>query len=232
MKDLPIGGVVPFSATDYPGYLSLVVFCQGCPWQCHYCHNPHLQSFTAKGYSKTSWKGVVALLKRRRGLLDAVVFSGGEPTVHQGLLPTIKETKGMGFNVGLHTGGNYPEYLSALLPFVDWVGFDIKAPFDAYEKITQKPKSGEKAKESAQLLLNSGVAYEFRTTIHPDLLSPADLEKIATTLQEMGVKHWVLQEFRKEGCASAALTQSISLMTLEPSLKELLSQKFESFLIR
>lgn len=232
MKDLPIGGVTPFSASDYPGYLSLVIFCQGCPWRCHYCHNPHLQSFTAKGYSRTSWKGVVALLKRRRGLLDAVVFSGGEPTVHPGLLPAIKEARSLGFKVGLHTGGNYPTHLKALLPFVDWVGFDIKAPFEKYESITQNAKSGQLAQESAQMLLKSGVECEFRTTVHPDLLSDADLEALGTTLKEMGVKNWVLQEFREEGCSNEALTQSMPLAHIEQTLQDKLSPQFDSFLVR
>ena len=232
MKDLPIGGVVPFSATDYPGCLSLVVFCQGCPWRCHYCHNTHLQSFTAKGYSRTGWKGIVALLKRRRGLLDAVVFSGGEPTVHQGLLPSIKEAKGLGFKVAIHTGGSYPDHFKALLPFVDWVGFDIKAPFEKYETITQKPKSGRHAQTSAQMLLDSGVAYEFRTTVHPDLLSNTDLEALGTTLNEMGVKTWVLQEFRKEGCANEALVDALPLAGIEQTLQDKLSELFDSFLVR
>ena len=229
---LPIGGVTPFSATDYPGYLSLVIFCQGCPWRCHYCHNPHLQSFTAKGYSRTSWKGVVALLKRRRGLLDAVVFSGGEPTVHPGLLPAIKEAKALGFKVGIHTGGNYPDRFQALLPFVDWVGFDIKAPFEKYESITQKTKSGRLARTSAEMLLKSGVAYEFRTTVHPDLLTNADLEALGATLKQMGVKTWVLQEFRKEGCINQTLAQALPLANIEQTLQDKLSTQFDSFLIR
>ncbi len=232
MKELPIGGVVPFTATDYPGCLSLVVFCRGCPWKCHYCHNPHLQSFTAKGYTKTSWKEIVALLKRRKGLLDAVVFSGGEPTVHKGLLNAIKEARSIGFKVGLHTGGGYPEHLKAILPFVDWVGFDIKAPFEKYETITQIPKSGEKARICADMLLESGVPCEFRTTVHPKLLSNEDLEALATTLKEMGVKNYVLQEFRPEGCASPALKQQIPLESISDSLKERLSKQFNSFLVR
>lgn len=224
--------MVPFTATDYPGCLSLVVFCQGCPWRCHYCHNPHLQSFTAKGYSRTSWKGVVALLKRRRGLLDAVVFSGGEPTVHQGLLSAVKEARSLGFKVGIHTGGGYPDRFQALLPFVDWVGFDIKAPFEKYEAITQIPKSGEKAYVSAHLLLESGLPYEFRTTVHPKLLTTDDLETLAVTLHEMGVKNWVLQEFRKEGCANTSLTAVYPLECIEKPLQDKLSQQFETFLVR
>lgn len=204
---LPIGGIVPFSAIDYPGCFSLVVFCQGCPWRCHYCHNPHLQPFVRKRASKKSglWQDALALLKRRRGLLDAVVFSGGEPTAHAGLLPAIREVKELGFKIGLHTAGCYPDRLLQLIGYLDWVGLDIKAPFDAYEKITDRPQSGDKAKKSAEMILKSGVSYEFRTTVHPALLFSSDLDNVKLALREMGVKNHVLQEFRKEGCQNQKL---------------------------
>ena len=78
-----IGGLTPLTTIDYPGELAAVVFCQGCPWRCPYCHNPHLQPGT--GSSSIAWPEVLGFLERRRGLLDAVVFSGGEPTLHKDL---------------------------------------------------------------------------------------------------------------------------------------------------
>jgi pyruvate formate lyase activating enzyme len=81
---LKVGGFVPLSTTDFPGQLASVVFCQGCPWRCAYCHNPHLQP--APGEALLDWRWIIARLERRRGLIDAVVFSGGEPTA-QGALP-------------------------------------------------------------------------------------------------------------------------------------------------
>ncbi len=230
MSDLPIGGITPFSATDYPSQLTLVVFCQGCPWRCSYCHNPHLQSLTAKGHTKASWGGVLALLKRRVGLLDAVVFSGGEPTAHKGLLCAIKEVKGLGYKVGLHTTGAYPDKLKEMLPFIDWVGFDVKAPFEKYETITQVPKSAEKARASLELILQSGVQFECRTTYHSDLLSEDDLKTIAHTLKTMGVGTFALQEFQPKGC----LTETLKKPLLPPSeaLLTHLKESFETFLVR
>src|SRR5689334_15533531 len=111
---LRIGGLTPLSTTDYPGQLAAVVFCQGCPWRCSYCHNPHLLSARAK--HALGWDDVAAFLSRRRGLLDAVVFSGGEPLAQAALPDAMRQTKAMGYRIGLHTGGAYPPRLVAVLP--------------------------------------------------------------------------------------------------------------------
>ena len=133
-KVLKVGGYTPFTATDYPGKLAAVVFVQGCPWRCGYCHNPHLQSRTTD--SPVPWAAVLARLCRRVGLIDAVVFSGGEPTMDPGLEEAICAVRAMGFSVGLHTAGMYPQRLAAVLPLVDWVGMDIKASAHGYDAIT------------------------------------------------------------------------------------------------
>ncbi len=199
-----VGGLTPLTTTDYPGHLALVVFCQGCPWRCGYCHNPHL--IARAGDQMVTWEWVLAFLHRRRGLLDAVVFSGGEPTLQQSLIGAIETVKAMGFKVGLHTAGPYPDRLERLLPHLDWVGLDVKAPFDArYDRVTGVPGSGEKARESAAMVLSSGVDYEFRTTLHPSLLTQQDVWEMAEVLMEMGVSHYALQEFRPLGCANGAL---------------------------
>ncbi|MDD5304810.1 MAG: anaerobic ribonucleoside-triphosphate reductase activating protein, partial [Elusimicrobia bacterium] len=115
--------MTPLSTTDYPGVLSAVLFLQGCPWRCSYCHNPHL--IPADSPPEREWESALAFLRGRVGLLDAVVFSGGEPTLQDGLEDAMREVKAMGFKIGLHTGGAYPERLVALLPLIDWVGLDI-----------------------------------------------------------------------------------------------------------
>ena len=89
-----IGGFVPFSATDYPDHLSAVVFCQGCPWRCGYCHNVHLQPAT--NATELAWNSILSFLERRRGLLDAVVFSGGEPTLQHALAGAMRAVKALG----------------------------------------------------------------------------------------------------------------------------------------
>jgi pyruvate formate lyase activating enzyme len=172
-----------------------VVYCQGCPWRCAYCHNPHLLPGRAAG--GLAWSGVLDFLGRRRGLLDAVVFSGGEPTVQPGLARAMREAKALGYRIGLHSAGIYPRRFAEVLPLVDWVGFDAKAPFDAtYARITGVGGSGEAAFESARLLLASGVDCEFRTTWHAGFLSLEELDRLADSLAGMGVRRYALQEFR------------------------------------
>ena len=172
-----------------------MVYCQGCPWRCRYCHNPHLLPGRAGG--GIAWSEVLALLGRRRGLLDAVVFSGGEPTAQPGLARAMREAKALGYRIGLHSAGIYPRRFAEVLPLVDWVGFDAKAPFDAaYERITGVRASGAAALASAKALLASGVDCEFRTTWHAGFLSPAELDRLTRTLTELGVRRYALQQFR------------------------------------
>ena len=178
--------------------MAAVVYCQGCPWRCRYCHNPHLLPGRAAG--GIAWSEVLEFLRRRRGLLDAVVFSGGEPTAQPGLARAMREAKALGYRIGLHSAGIYPRRFAEVLPLVDWVGFDAKAPFDtAYERITGVRASGEAALESARALLASGVDCEFRTTWHAGFLSPAELDRLTRTLADLGVRRYALQEFRAIG---------------------------------
>src|SRR5665648_131400 len=113
-----------------PGMLVATVFCQGCPWNCGYCHNPGLRDCDVP--SVVEWAAVEALLARRSGLLDGVVFTGGEATRQGALAPAMRRVREFEFAVGLHTGGAYPRRLAELLPLVDWVGLDIKALPDDY----------------------------------------------------------------------------------------------------
>lgn len=191
---LRIGGMTPFSSIDYPGALSAVIFCQGCPWRCPYCHNPSLLSSATPG--AVTWGEVERFLASRRGLLDAVVFSGGEPTMQEELLPTLLAAKAMGFLVGLHTGGAFPRLLAQALPHVNWVGIDAKAPFERYEAVTGVPGSGLAARESLRRVLASGVAYEVRTTLCWPSLSPEHLLEVADDIAALGVRVYSLQSCR------------------------------------
>ncbi|MGP1678162.1 MAG: anaerobic ribonucleoside-triphosphate reductase activating protein [Burkholderiales bacterium] len=187
--------MTPLSATDYPGELAAVVYCQSCPWRCGYCHNPHL--LPSEPAAGVDWSEVLEFLSRRRGLLDAVVFSGGEPTAQAGLAQAMRDARALGYRIGLHSAGIYPRRFAEVLPLADWVGFDAKAPFDAaYERVTGVRASGEAALESARALLVSGVDCEFRTTWHADFLSLAELERLTQTLADLGVRRYALQEFR------------------------------------
>lgn len=201
---LRIGGITPLTTIDFPSRLAAVLYCQGCPWRCGYCHNPELLCATTP--ATVPWPEVLAFLQSRQGLLDGVVFSGGEPTLQAALPAALAEVRALGFQTALHTGGMYPERLQALLPLLDWVGLDIKGPLHAYDAITRTPGSGAKAFASLRHLLVSGVAYECRTTWHAGLFSVDDLFALADTLADAGVAHWALQECRAPGAATWALT--------------------------
>ena len=203
---LRIGGLTPLSTTDWPGMLAAVVFCQGCPWRCGYCHNPGL--IPSHSDSEIPWEDLLAFLRRRQGLLDGVVFSGGEPTLQPALADAMRAVRALGFKVGLHTGGGYPRRLAEVLPLVDWVGLDVKAPFDDYPRITGIVGSGERALSSLEHVLASGVAHEIRTTVHPALLADAEVVSLAQDLSTRGVKHYVIQAFRSQGCTNLTLLQN------------------------
>ncbi|OGT90548.1 MAG: anaerobic ribonucleoside-triphosphate reductase activating protein [Gammaproteobacteria bacterium RIFOXYA12_FULL_61_12] len=192
MNILRVGGFQPFTTIDYPGELAAVVFCQGCPWRCRYCHNRHLLS--RRGSEEIPWSGVLDFLHRRAGLLDAVVFSGGEPTLQRGLPDAIREVRVLGFKVGLHTAGCYPKRLAAVLPMLDWVGLDIKALPEDYPALTGVLRSGEQAWQSLRLLLDSGIAHEVRITIHPTFLPQARLMQLIAALGQEGALRPVFQK--------------------------------------
>ena len=207
---LEIGGFTPLSTTDWPGQLAAVVFVQGCPWRCHYCHNVGLQQRGA-GMAE-GWTRALATLQRRQGLLDGVVFSGGEPTLDPALPEAMMAVRALGFKIGLHTAGIYPDKLEQVLPLIDWVGFDIKANFADYEGITAMPRSGPPAQRSLQAVLNAvkqqGLALEVRTTHHPELHDEAQLIQLVLTLIRLGIPRWVVQQFRPAHAGHADLAAS------------------------
>lgn len=208
---LRVGGFEALTTIEWEGRLSAVVFLQGCPWRCRYCHNAELAPLTAAGMRP--WAQVLADLAPRQGFLDAVIFSGGEPTMQSDLPAAITQVGELGFEVALHTNGFDPMALERALATgaVDFVAMDVKAPFDDYPTITQVPASGKVARASIELLLASGLPYELRTTWHPALLSRDQLRQIARELAAMGARRWIVQPFRAEGCPVRWLRESMAL---------------------
>jgi pyruvate formate lyase activating enzyme len=227
---LRVGGLTPVSLSDWPDQLAAVVFCQGCPWRCAYCHNPHL--IPSRSSDAIEWLSVIEFLRGRRGLLDSVVFSGGQPSAQTGIVRAIAEVKSLGFKAGLHTSGAYPRRLARLLPGLDWVAMDVKAPFDEYERTTGVAGSGDAALASVRLILQSGVAHEFRTTVHPSLLPLERVPQLAQSLAALGVRDYALQEFRPQGCANSDLAAAGASFHVEPALAASLAPLFSSFCVR
>ena len=188
---LRVGGLVPLTTLDYPGLLACVLFCQGCAWRCRYCHNPELIS--ARGEDEIAWADILAFLRRRQGLLQAVVFSGGEATLQSALPEAMAAVRALGFRVGLHSAGIQSRALVRALPHTDWVGFDVKGLGEDMDAITGVPRSGIANWRSLELLLDSGVAHECRTTVHWQLFDLEHLWRLAARLRAMGVENFVVQ---------------------------------------
>jgi len=194
LTDLRLGGLARLSSCDWPGELVATLFCQGCPWRCPYCHNTHLLCATAP--TALTWDDALAFLDTRRGLLDGVVFSGGEPTLQAALPDAIALVRAMGFKIGLHTAGPFPDRLERVLPLVDWVGFDVKAPFADYDRLTGVSGSGEKARDSLVRLLAAGTPRDIRITADPAWADEATLARLRADLAALGAEPPRIQPYR------------------------------------
>ncbi|MDJ0325068.1 MAG: anaerobic ribonucleoside-triphosphate reductase activating protein [Terracoccus sp.] len=195
--DLQIAGLVSLSTCDWPGKLVATVFLQGCPLACTYCHNPELLDPRTPG--TVSWQQVRELLEKRHGLLDGVVFSGGEPTRQPGLAAAMHEVKALGFGVGMHTAGPYPKRFAEVLPLCDWVGLDIKAPENLYGAVTGVQSAAAKAFACLRVALDSPVDLQVRTTVDPMIMSDDDVAGLTGILSDLGVREHVIQTVRMEG---------------------------------
>jgi len=200
-----IGGLQKFSVLDYPGHLSAIVFTQGCNFRCQFCYNPMLVwpiEDGQKKYQKSHFlipeDDFFAFLTRRQGKLDAIVITGGEPTLHQDLPVFIKKIRDLGFKVKLDTNGTNPNMLQQLITdhLLDYLAMDFKAPTDKYEAVVGVKADFEKIKESVKIIMNSGLPYEFRTTVVPGLHTVADLQAMSETIR--GAAKWYLQKFQSQ----------------------------------
>lgn len=190
---MQIGGVQKFSTVDYPGYVVAGVFTIGCNMRCGYCHNPELV-LPEQYAGAIPAHEVLAFLKTRRGLLDGVAISGGEPTMQPDLPQFICQVKAMGFRVKLDTNGTNPGMLRQLIndKLVDFIAMDIKGPLDKYVAIAARPVDLAAIQESIALIKT--VDHEFRTTIVDSQLTVQDFEAIGQLVH--GAKRFALQAFR------------------------------------
>jgi pyruvate formate lyase activating enzyme len=154
-----------------------------------------------------SWADVTDLLCDRMGLLDGVVFSGGEPTLQHALVPAMQMVRSLGFRVGLHTAGAYPGLLAQALPFVDWVGLDIKprptTTPTSPGALPVEPMRGDRWSSCSATGCCAGsdhpLDYEVRTTVHPAAIDDAALRELGCRLADAGVDTWAVQRFRETG---------------------------------
>jgi pyruvate formate lyase activating enzyme len=191
-KGLRIAGIQKNSTLDFPGCLSAVLFFAGCNYDCYYCHNRRL----LKDPPLVSMEYVISFLRKRRGLLDGVVLSGGEATLQGGLYSFARGLKELGYPVKLDTNGSRPDVLRAMLSggTVDFVAVDYKAPFRMYDEICGAgSRGGAGVSETFDLLRDSGVAYEVRITMIPHI-TEKKLVEMAESLPRLS--RFVLQLYR------------------------------------
>jgi pyruvate formate lyase activating enzyme len=174
---MKIGGYQPCSLCDFPGRVSAVVFTQGCNFRCPFCHNADLLPQTVASDRLIPAEQVLKRLKQRRGQLDAVVITGGEPTLQLDLMDFLQRLRHMGFLVKLDTNGSRPETLAKIFNsrLLDYVAMDLKAPRTRYGELAGVPVDIIPIVESIRLITASGVPHEFRTTVVPALLSEQDM---------------------------------------------------------
>ncbi len=220
-----IGGLEKFSLIDYPEHLSAIVFTQGCNFRCHFCYNPMLvvphtslsiqgekdlemesdklentahEAGREKSFPLITEDSFFLFLNSRIGKLDAVVISGGEPTLRNDLPEFIRKIKALNFKVKLDTNGTNPEMLQKLLEenLLDYIAMDIKAPRNKYDLVVGAQPDLNKIAESIKIIMLSRVLYEFRTTIVPGLHKKEDINLMGEMIR--GASKWYLQKFESD----------------------------------
>lgn len=194
---MEIGGLQKVTLIDFPGRLAATVFLMGCNFRCPWCYNPELVlPEKIKKQLKIPEKTLFSFLKERKGLLEGVCLTGGEPTINKDLPEFIRKVKKLGFLVKLDTNGSNPEMLKKLIDknLIDYVAMDVKLPKEKYFKILgQNPK---KIEESIKILKENKIDYEFRSTILPAVHPEEDVVKMAKWIRN--AKIYYLQQFRPE----------------------------------
>lgn len=189
-----IGGMQKLSLCDYPGTPSIVIFLQGCNFDCPFCHNKKLLPYKSQcGYlSETE---IFDYLNKRQDKIPGVVISGGEPTIQRDLHTFIGEIKSLGYKTKLDTNGSHPEDISNLLnlDLLDYVAMDVKAPWQKYDLLAGRKIEEGAIRESISCIAASGIPHHFRTTFYPAMLSDEDLVDIKAFLPK--TSHHIVQQF-------------------------------------
>lgn len=192
---MKIGSIQKTSLIEFPGFLSCIIFTQGCNFRCPYCHNPELV-LPEKFGDTISENEVFSFLEKRRKYLEGVVITGGEPTIQMDIFDFIKKIKSLNFKVKLDTNGSKPEIIEELLNknLIDYISMDIKGPFEKYENIVGVKVNISEIQKSIDIIINSNIDYEFKTTIIKSQLGFDDFDKIGKIIE--GAKKYFLQKFR------------------------------------
>lgn len=228
-----IKGLRPSTLIDYPGHIAAIIFTAGCTFRCSYCYNKKLVDDDPE-LEEISQEDILKFLDKRKILLDGVVITGGEPTIHPDLPSFISKIKEKGFLVKLDTNGTNPDMLKKLIDshMVDYIAMDIKNSPEKYSETANRNIDMNKINKAIELIKNSGIDYEFRTTAAPGFISKEDFMKIGSWLH--GAKKYCLQQFKAtedlinpEYCKEGTYSE----MQLE-EIKNLLLPYFEKVEVR
>lgn len=207
---MQIGGLQKFSLLDYPGHLSSIVFIRGCNFRCQYCYNPMLvcqghikqgsdvDDQTAYSDKPISEEEFLKFLNDRKGKLDSVVVTGGEPTIHNDLPDFIKKIKDIGYKVKLDTNGTNSQMVKNLVEtsLIDYIAMDIKASPEKYDLVTGVQPDLSEIRKSIRVIRESELPHEFRTTVVPELITLEDIPKMGELIR--GTAKWFLQKFKPD----------------------------------
>ena len=190
-----LGGLQRHSLIDYPGKISCVCFITGCNFRCPYCHNPDLVRGRRVTPQPLDEGALSEFLERRKGFLEGVVISGGEPTLERGLAPLCRKIKRLGYSIKMDTNGSRPWVIKSLIDegLVDYIAMDIKTELTLYPWFTQGKCSADTIHSSIQIIMESGLDYEFRTTCVRPIVDNRTVENIARLIQ--GARTFALQQF-------------------------------------
>jgi len=190
-----LGGYQKLTLIDYPGKLATTVFTVGCSFRCPFCHNPELVDLSLHHEVKSE-EEFFKFLKSRKGKLEGVCITGGEPTIQPDIISFIEKIKKLGFVVKLDTNGTHPEVVEEIfrLGIVDYVAMDIKHTKEKYALASGKKMDIKKIEKSVKLIMESGIGYEFRTTVVPGIHVEEDFLEIAKWIQ--GAEKYYLQIYR------------------------------------
>ncbi len=194
-----ISGIQKFTLLDFPGKIACIIFTGGCNYRCKFCHNPEFvlpEELQKIASSFIPEEAVLHFLQERRGLLDGVVITGGEPTIMPDLESFIMKVRELGFAVKLDSNGNHPEVLKSLVKkgLVDYVAMDFKTSIPMYQSLVGTGSNEEKILESIRFLKEGNVPYEFRSTLISEVHTKAILEIMKETMK--GADRLYLQTFR------------------------------------
>lgn len=195
-----IAGLQKLTLIDYPAKVAAIVFTYGCNFFCSFCHNPELVDPKLKDENRfISQEDFFQFLGSRKGLIEGVCITGGEPTLYQDLGEFISQIKSLGFQVKLDTNGTNSMMLKDLVDrkLIDYIAMDIKAPLDRYEEITRRKVDLKEIEKSIKIIMDSGLDYEFRSTLVPDFHGLRDVEEMARLIK--GARNYYLQSFVSQG---------------------------------